>query len=61
MLKFSELDSRFHIVEKRGLCPVCGGNMTQTDRLKEGNNIFIWYKCINDECGGQRLQKQSAR
>jgi hypothetical protein len=61
MLKFNELDANFQMTERRGLCPVCGRSMTQTDRLKEGKNVFIWYKCMNDECGGQRLQKQSVK
>lgn len=61
MFKVDILDAKFHVCERRGLCPICGQNMTQTDRLQEGNHIFIWYKCMSDGCVGQRLQKQSIK
>lgn len=62
MLKPDQLmDTKMNIAEKRGLCPICGSNMTQSDRLREGKHIFIWYKCVSDICTGERLQKQTVR
>lgn len=59
MYNASISDVNIHVAERRGLCPICGRNMSETERLKEGNKIFVWYKCIDEDCGGQRLQKRS--
>ncbi len=60
MYKTDTYDAKLHIAERRGLCPVCGRNMVQADRVKEGNHIFIWYKCADGRCSGQRLQRQTS-
>jgi hypothetical protein len=61
MLDECEAGARFNLAERRGLCPICGQLMTEADRLKEGSHIFIWFKCIRQECGGQWLQRRVIR
>lgn len=39
------------------ICPECGSQMTQVDRIKENGVIFAWYKCSQNSCSGQWLQK----
>lgn len=58
MLDLDEIDTKFQLAEKEGLCPVCGRIMAEVDRLREGDHVFIWFKCIKKECNGQWLQKK---
>ena len=39
------------------ICPECGSQMTQVDKIKENGVIFVWYKCSQESCSGQWLQK----
>ena len=39
------------------ICPECGSQMTQVDRIKENGVIFVWYKCSQKSCTGQWLEK----
>jgi ribosomal protein L37AE/L43A len=39
------------------ICPECGSQMTQVNRIKENGVIFVWYKCSQNSCSGQWLQK----
>ncbi|MGD0077760.1 MAG: hypothetical protein ABSB91_03925 [Sedimentisphaerales bacterium] len=39
------------------ICPECGSQMIQSDRISENGVIFVWYKCSQDSCSGQWLQK----
>ena len=39
------------------ICPECGSQMIQMDRISENGVIFVWYKCSQDSCSGQWLQK----
>jgi hypothetical protein len=43
--------------EQERLCPECGAKMMEMDRLNEGSAVFVWYKCIKDNCRGQWLAK----
>lgn len=49
---------KFKSAEKKGLCPICGEAMEEVDRMKEGQQFFIWFKCRRENCSGQWLQKQ---
>ena len=42
------------------LCPECGGQMTEIDRVNENGFAFIWYECTQPNCDGQCLAKMSA-
>ncbi|MFA6187475.1 MAG: hypothetical protein WC770_09760 [Phycisphaerae bacterium] len=53
-------NTRFQSAEKEGLCPICGERMKEVDRMKEGLNFFVWFKCRRENCDGQWLQKQFA-
>ena len=50
MLDMDVTGIKFQLAEKNGLCPVCGQNMAEADRLREGNHIFVWFKCVKQEC-----------
>lgn len=39
------------------ICPECGSKMTQADRISENGVIYVWYKCSEESCTGQWLQK----
>jgi hypothetical protein len=41
-------------------CPDCGGAMVEVERINENGCSFIWYKCIEIDCGGQWLEKRVA-
>lgn len=57
----TEVDStKYMRAEKSGLCPICGDKMLEAERLKEGQNIYIWFVCQKRECTGQWLQKKSS-
>jgi len=58
MLDMDVTGIKFQLAEKNGLCPVCGQNMAEADRLREGNHIFVWFKCVKQECDGQWLQRR---
>jgi hypothetical protein len=38
-------------------CPECGGRMTETERCRENDCLFVWYVCSQDDCDGQWLRK----
>ena len=40
-------------------CPECGARMTEVDRRRENEVLFVWYDCIRKDCDGQWLQKTS--
>jgi hypothetical protein len=42
------------------LCPDCGDAMAEAERTNEKGFSFIWYKCLNTQCGGHRLEKRFA-
>ncbi|MCE5340022.1 MAG: hypothetical protein LLF92_02690 [Planctomycetaceae bacterium] len=51
--------AKFQSAEEKGLCPVCGKVMKEVDRMKEGSHFFVWYKCTEENCDGQWLQKNA--
>jgi len=54
------LSARLHLAANKQLCPECGTQMTEVDRLSDDRAIFVWYECGRDNCSGQWLQKTSA-
>ena len=38
------------------LCPECGEQMVEVDRVVENNLTYVWFECSNDNCDGQWLQ-----
>jgi predicted RNA-binding Zn-ribbon protein involved in translation (DUF1610 family) len=53
----AELVLRIARAKHQHLCPECGAKMTETDRVCENGMVFVWYRCSNDLCTGQWLQK----
>ncbi len=54
----SELVTRFHRAEENHLCPECGDEMIEIDRMNTNGHVFLWYKCSRENCAGQWLQKK---
>ena len=54
------LSTRLRLAANRQLCPECGKQMTEVDRLSDNRAVFIWYECAKNNCSGQWLQKTSA-
>ena len=42
--------------KERG-CPECGGSMSEVNRRNEGQAVFVWLNCSNNDCDGQWLEK----
>lgn len=40
-------------------CPECGARMTEVDRCRENEALFVWYDCSRKDCDGHWLQKIS--
>ena len=59
MLELETIVTRYQQAEKEGLCPVCGCEMHESDRLREGDHLFIWLECAMENCDGQWLQKKA--
>jgi hypothetical protein len=53
----AKLFSRIMRAKCEHLCPECGTKMTETNRVCENGIIFMWYRCSNNDCNGQWLQK----
>ena len=49
--------SSYSRAQNERICPECGSQMIQLDRISENGVIFVWYKCSQDSCSGQWLQK----
>jgi hypothetical protein len=43
------------------LCPECGGQMAEFDRLEDSGAMYIWYACTREDCTGQWLTKKVLR
>lgn len=41
-------------------CPGCGGAMAEVERVNENGFLFVWYECMQADCGGQWLEKKAA-
>ena len=54
------LSARLRQAANRQLCPECGAQMTEINRLSDNGAVFVWYECTKDNCSGQWLQKTSA-
>jgi len=35
--------------------------MAETESLREKGFAFVWYRCLSASCGGQWLERRSAR
>lgn len=42
-------------------CPDCGAAMTESQRCRENESLFVWYRCSQNDCDGQWLQKMPAK
>jgi ribosomal protein L37AE/L43A len=51
------LSMRHSRAEYEQICPECGSKMAQVERISENGVTFIWYKCNQESCTGQWLQK----
>jgi hypothetical protein len=49
---------RFRLAEENGVCPECGAQMDEIDRLNEAGCVFIWLECSRDGCDGRWLQRK---
>jgi len=56
-LNNSNLSLSFSRAKYERICPECGSQMTQVDRINENGVIFAWYKCSQNNCTGQWLEK----
>lgn len=36
-------------------CPDCGTGMQIVHHACENGNLFVWFGCADDDCGGQLL------
>lgn len=41
-------------------CPECGGLMAEVERVSEKGYFYIWYRCRQQNCSGQWLEKKAA-
>jgi hypothetical protein len=55
----SKMPLSFQQATEQKICPECGTQMAEIDRLNENGSVFVWYKCSRDNCNGQWLQKTS--
>ncbi len=39
------------------ICPQCGSQMIEADRLVEGDFLYVWYECSEAACDEQWLTK----
>lgn len=39
-------------------CPDCGTAMLEIDSLHENGVRYVWYECCQQDCSGQRLEKE---
>jgi hypothetical protein len=53
--------TRFDLADEYGLCPECGAQMREIDRLKESSCSFVWLACTQVDCDGQWLQRKVCR
>ena len=59
MMDSAKLVLRIAKAKYQHLCPECGAKMTETDRVCENGMVFVWYRCSDELCTGQWLQKTS--
>lgn len=55
----NELGARLRRAAKQQLCPECGAQMAEVDRVRDAEAVFVWYECRINNCNGQWLQKGS--
>ena len=61
MRNSDNLSRKSRHVGKPSPCPECGGPMSEVERRNENQAVFIWLRCINDDCDGQWLRKIPSR
>lgn len=44
-------------IQNQRLCPECGSKMTESERVRENGTTFVWFRCSDNNCNGQWLQK----
>jgi hypothetical protein len=49
--------SKIMRAQNHQLCPECGSKMTESERACENGTTFVWFRCGDNNCGGQWLQK----
>jgi len=59
--RHSSLEVSGRTVGAERLCPECGAEMIEFDRLTEDEAVFIWYACSQEDCSGQWLTKKALR
>jgi hypothetical protein len=55
--KNTGLLSKIIRAQDQRLCPECGGKMTESERACENGTTFVWFRCSDNNCNGQWLQK----
>ena len=55
----SKMSLSFQQVTEQKICPECGAQMAEVDRVDENSSVFVWYKCSRGNCNRQWLQKTS--
>ena len=58
MIEMNTVSNKFRKADVLGLCPECGAEMKEIDRLIEGKRTYIWFECSRSDCDGQWLQKK---
>ena len=54
------IKTRFYREVTKTLCPKCGYSMIESDRLREAEYTFIWFRCGKNDCLGQWFQIKMA-
>jgi predicted RNA-binding Zn-ribbon protein involved in translation (DUF1610 family) len=55
-LQTNQLQLKLKQTVYRKLCPECGEQMVEVDRVTENNLTYVWFECSSDNCNGQWLQ-----